>query len=156
MAGIKGYIISIISVSIVCSIVSQIIPRSRKMAGIIKVVCGLLMGITVLSPAINLNLPDYKTHIRSVYETANQISKEAIHTTREDIAGIIKEETEAYILNKASSLDMDVAVEVNLNEELLPESVVVVGVVAPYDKEVLENYIQQTLDVPEEQQLWRN
>lgn len=156
MEEVREYLISLICASIICSIVKLLIPHSGKMKSIIHIMCGLFMGITALSPVINLKLPDYHTHILTVYDTANQISREAAQTRTENMARIIKDQTEAYILEKADSLDMDVAVEVKLNEELLPERVVVVGAVAPYDRKILENYIQQTLDVPEEQQLWKN
>ncbi len=157
MEGIRYYILSFVCAAIICSIIKLLVARTGKIASLMNIVCGLFIGITALSPIMDFKLPDYNSNIQNVYETANQISQEAVFTTREDIAGIITEETQAYILEKASSLDMDVVVEVNLNEEdLIPESVVVVGPVAPYEKKLLANYIQQTLDIPEERQQWKN
>ena len=67
---------------------------------------------------------------------------------------IISAEVEAYILDKAASLGVDLNVEVWLNDTGLPESVALSGQIAPSDRQVLSQFIDHDLGVGEEAQTW--
>ena len=156
MDDFRKYILSVVSAAMICSIVMNLSVRAGKSSGLINIVCGLFLATTVLMPIMNIELPDYYFRIQSIYETANHISQKASDTARENMASIIKEKTRTYILEKASSLNMDIDVEVNLDDEdLTPVGVVVTGTVSPYERTLLLDYIHKSLDIPEEQQQWK-
>ena len=68
----------------------------------------------------------------------------------------IKQELEAYILDKAAALDLKIRVNVKLDDHPLPgpESVVIEGTVPPYQKQVLEDILQSELGISKENQQW--
>ena len=56
----------------------------------------------------------------------------AENLARDSMADIIKEETEAYILDKAADLHANLRVEVAVGEDNLPAAVTISGEASPY------------------------
>ena len=155
MDNLRRYIVSLICAALICSIVKILAGGIKASNIIINIVCGLFMMITVLSPVLDFEIPDLNSVFQPVYSEAVKISTDAMEASREDMAVIIKEETRAYILEKANLNNMDIDVEVKLDEQgLVPCGVTITGQVSPYDKTVLTNYIYRTLNIPEEAQKW--
>ena len=73
------------------------------------------------------------------------------------MSAIIKDRTEAYILDKAASMGLSLRVEVILSEEEIPKPITVKlwGTVPPYTKTRLRNWMEDTLGIGEEDQLWQ-
>lgn len=72
------------------------------------------------------------------------------------LAESISQGTEAYILEKAKGMNVELAVEVELSDDEIPVPVAVslTGQVAPYVKTVLSDTISQDLNIPKEKQIW--
>jgi hypothetical protein len=70
---------------------------------------------------------------------------------------IIKENLEAYILDKASALQLDVDVDIVLTEDLppAPDSVTIIGNASPYNKQVFQAFLVEEIGIPKEQQIWQ-
>jgi cell division protease FtsH len=79
-----------------------------------------------------------------------------IDEEKKELEEIIKTKTQAYVLDKADSLGLDLEVEITVdNSELpVPVSVVLTGAAAPYAKARLSNIIANDLAVPKEAQIW--
>ncbi len=155
MDNLRQYILSLICAALICSIIKILAGSTRGSSGILNVLCGLFMAITVLSPAVDFEIPDISLTFQSIYSDANKLSVAAMNNSKEDMAEIIKSETRAYILEKANLNNMDIDVEVKLDDQgLVPSGVIITGQVSPYDKTVLTNYIHRMLDIPEEAQKW--
>ena len=74
-----------------------------------------------------------------------------------DAAGeIIKARTQAYILDKARSLDVALTVEVFLDDATIPApcGVRIEGAISPYAKKVLSQMMKDDLGIPPEEQIW--
>ena len=71
-------------------------------------------------------------------------------------AKIIKEQSQAYILDKAVSLGADISVAVTVSETTPPTpiEITVKGAVSPYVKTVLKDYLKEQFGIPEEAQKW--
>ena len=155
MDNLRSYIVSLICSALICGIVKILAGSIKASIFIIYIVCGLFLMITVLSPALDFEIPDLNSAFQPVYSEAVKISEDARDASREDMAVIIKEETKTYILEKANLNNMDIDVEVKLDEQgLVPCGVTITGQVSPYDKTVLTNYIHRMLNIPEEAQEW--
>ena len=76
--------------------------------------------------------------------------------SRNAIAASIKAQTEAYILDKAASLNATVTAEVVVTEENIPQvdTVRLTGAVAPYARGQLAAWMEQTLGIDREKQIW--
>ena len=155
MDGLKQYVISLIGAALICSVIKCFLGRNGTLSAIINVVCGIFLAITAFAPVIDIQIPDLASYIEPISNTASRISQDATASTKEEMAVIIKDEIRTYILKKATTHNMDVDVEVNLDDEkLIPSDIVIKGRVSPYNKTVLNNYIQETLGIPEENLQW--
>lgn len=155
MEGFRQYILSLIGAALVCGVVKNLVGTCGKNEEIIHIICGIFMAITALSPVVRIEIPDLSSYVQPFFSTAAEVSREAKESSKEDQADIIKEQTRAYILEKANSHNMDVDVEVALDEEsLVPRGITIFGSISPYDKTLLGNFIRKTLDIPEGQQRW--
>ena len=72
------------------------------------------------------------------------------------VADIIKSQSEAYILDKANRMGLEISVEVELDNDnnSIPSSVCISGNISPYAKKVLSEYITDCLGIAKENQKW--
>ena len=78
---------------------------------------------------------------------------------REALAAIIKSKTEAYILDKAQELGLDVSADVTVEMKSAypyPAFVQITGAFTPQQQEALTRYIEENLAIGKEQQVWTN
>ena len=155
MDGLKQYILSLIGSALICGIVKCFFGHKTKTKGIINLGCGLFLAITALSPVLDIDIPEISSYIVPISNMATEISQDAAEVSMWEMELIIKDEVSAYILEKASTLNMNIDVEVNLDDNRpIPCGVVIKGAVSPYDKAVLTDHILRTLDIPEENLQW--
>ena len=156
MNGIREYLLTVTAAVIVCSIAKHLAGDKSTAGKITKVVSGIFLTITVISPIkefqlskIDGLLDDYRI---MAYETA-QFGADMANAA---IGDIIKEKTEAYILEEAKKMDVDISVEVKLSESEppIPDQVIITGIVSPYKKNVLSQYISDNLGISREKQKW--
>lgn len=155
MEGIKDYLIGVIAAAIVCAIVSQMAGKDTFLAAALKLITGVFMLIALTAPALNLRIKPISL-FADISQQAEQITSSAEDSTRESISGIIKERTQAYILDKAKNQGADLAVEVALSDAEIPEpiSVTISGNVSPYVKKTLSEMIEKDLGIGVEAQIW--
>lgn len=156
MFAVQEYIISIVSASIICGIISGLIGKKGTYPAIVRLLCGLFVVITAITPLKDFSfstLPDYFSDIQA---DADVITNQAVTQTQEEFFRRIKEDTEAYILDKASDLELEIKVDVQYStrDKIVPEGVIIYGAASPYKKKELKRFIATQLDIPEESQIW--
>jgi len=157
MSSLKQYLLSVIICAIVCSVISCFFKKKSANGMTIQLLSGIFMTITIISPLMKVQLPDLNIYYDSIYHDALQITNDAKYQTRNHTSQIIKENTEAYILVKADSMNADITVDVVLDQSdpPIPVEVYINGTVSPYEKSVLSEYIQTNLNITKENQIWR-
>lgn len=152
----RTYILQIIISSITSAVICSVFDNKKAHGKIIRILTGILMTVTVLSPLKTLSfygVSDFFQQISADGQAYVEMGKTATQT---NTAAIIKEHTEAYILDKASNMGLDVAVEVELNENnSVPCGITVSGEFSPYEKGVLSDYIEEMLGIAREHQIWK-
>lgn len=155
MASLAHYIISVICAAFICGIITDIV-KTGKTGKIIKLLCSVFLSLTVIRPIAGihhfvLELPDPAIYAQGI-EAASRGEK----ISQAAIADIIRTETEAYILNKASERNAAVKVMVELSEDFPPKPIAVEisGDVPPPVQNRLRNLIESDLGIPKENQLW--
>lgn len=155
MEELKTYLFSVIVSATICSLFQNIL-QNFKAKNIAKLICGIIMSISVLRPVLDWN----DININHFFEYSNEEARKAVsvgsqysYQTRADI---IKLKTEAYILDKASELNADITVRVSVSEadEAIPVSVEIAGIVSPYNKKRLESILENSLGIAKENQQW--
>lgn len=156
MDSIKQYAFGLFAAALICSIV-QVWLKPKGAGGVVlKLFCGLFMTITLLSPLVHIQPRDITDYFSNFSYDADNYVQSGQEQASFAMSEIIKEQTQAYILDKATGMGLDVKVEVTLNEKnpTIPETVVLKGQVSPYAKLQLTNMIEEQLGIHKEKQIW--
>ena len=152
----REYILNIMIAAIFCAVASTLLSQKSAVGQIVKMLCGILLVVTAITPLVNISFRHITDYIEGLTIDANAYVSDGSLVMQEQINAIIKEETEAYILDKANQMGLQIAVEVVLDENnhSIPSYVTVTGTISPYTKEVLSGYIANTLGIAKENQKW--
>ena len=155
MDSIRQYILSVICITIACGVVQQLLAGSQHY-GIMRIITGLMVTISVLHPFLNLNDFSFDLCFDQITSDGAWIAEEGERMAADMVADIIRESTAAYISDKASVLGASVNVEVELDNDMVsrPSRVTVIGNLSPYVKKQLSTYIQKELGISEDAQIW--
>ena len=150
------YLKSLICATIISAIVVNIFKKKTPIGHHIRLLVGIFLSITIISPLYKLEIPDFDIYKSSLDIEAQKIVGEGESLYEAQRRSIISQQLEAYILNKATELNADIRVAIKLSEEDIPTpvSVEIEGSVAPYDRFVLEKYIANEIGIPKERQMW--
>ncbi|MBQ7817207.1 MAG: hypothetical protein IJ388_00220 [Oscillospiraceae bacterium] len=156
MTGIKEYLFGVIAAAILCAVVSQLAGKDSFPGSAVKLIAGIFMLLTLACPVLDLHITTPGALFADISLQADQITASAEDSTRESISGIIKERTQAYILDKANNYGVTLSVEVTLSDSDIPEpvSVQISGNVSPYTKKILSETIERDLGIATEAQVW--
>lgn len=156
MEGIREYLLSVICAAMICAVVHVLAGKKNAQFAIIRLISGLYMSLTLISPLVNIQLTDYREYFNSFSTDAEKAVSFGETAATDELRSIIKSQTEAYILDKAVSMDTVLNVEVTLNNENppIPCGVTLTGSVSPYSKDVLSRLIVNDLGIAKEDQVW--
>ncbi len=152
---LRQYVMSIVAASILSGIILGFF-QSSTVKQLLKMLCGLFLAFAVMRPIQQFDVSDLAipgtTEAREAQELAAMGEEMALDALRD----IIKAETEAYILDKAAQLNVDLEVQVTVSgdDPPIPVSVTLTGPAAPYAKQRLEAVLTQELGIPKENQTW--
>lgn len=155
MDSIREYAISIIATALICSTISSLL-QNHTFSGIIRMVCGLILTITVVAPLWKMELTFPDPLSSTVISSADAAAEEGRAISQAALEAIIKQETEAYIQNKASDLHAEISVEIGLsqNSPPIPQWAVISGQIAPYQKLQLQEILESELGIAKENLEW--
>lgn len=156
MQGIHKYLLTVTAAAIICSIAKYLTGEKSTVGKITNVISGILLTITVISPFRDFRINDWQNYLNNHRNRASDASQTGIDMAKNAVGDIIKDRTEAYILDEAEKMDLDISVEVKLSDTNppTPEQIIIIGTVSPYHKTILSQYISANLDIPREKQQW--
>ena len=157
MHRIGEYLLSITAAAIICVVAKYAVGEKGSSGKIIRVITGLFMAITFISPLVNIRIENIEKYFEDFYFDASNVVSSGSDMANEAMADIIKRQTEAYILDEAARLGVNMDVEVKLSDSSPPQpyQVVIEGSVSPYQKQNIIRYISQQIGIPQEQQIWK-
>ena len=156
MTAMKSYLLSITAAAIICAVTNALMHKKSSYGTLIRFLSGIFLTVTVVGPWKNLNF-DYLTAYKQDLISQSQAAvNSGVESAKSELSNIIKTKAEAYILDKAVSMDLDIEVEVTLDsaDPPVPLSVTIKGAVSPYAKERLSKYIVSDLAITEDKQIW--
>lgn len=155
MGSLRAYILSVICAAVICGILQMLVPKGT-VSTLIKVITGLVVVITALSPFINEEIFRWDLQFDRIVSDGSAAITAGQDAASELLKERIKEETESYILTKASAMGITLAAEVEVASDFpnAPERVILNGNVSPYGKQQLTSYLSSELGIPEENQKW--
>lgn len=153
---VRGYLLRITAGAFAGAILLAALPKGtpRRVAAML---CGLLMLLLALTPLAEL---DYDSLAEAISRL--ELEKEEARTgieiqNQELVASIISGRVQTYILDKASSLGMQISVELEMETRAAtpyPSGVTIRGAVTPTQKQQLQTYLEQTFAIALERQVW--
>lgn len=150
----KGYFLSVICGAVLCAIVSSLMEKKGASGTVLKLICGVFLTFTVIQPITKVKLDDFAFYTSELTEDARYTSAIGEEQAKSAISAIIKQETEAYILDKASALHGIISVDVTVDGSMLPQSVTITGQLSPYAKLKLSEIMEVDLGIAKENQVW--
>lgn len=124
------------------------------MSGLIKLLAGVFMALTVASPLLKLEMPDMESWLSGFSVDGEYAAALGEEMAAEAEQAIIKDRVETYIMDKAAGLGAMLHVEADLDEAGIPVSVTLTGAVAPDTKAQLTRIIESDLGIGKEAQRW--
>lgn len=155
MESLRAYIMSVICAAVICGILQMLVPKGT-VSTLVRVITGLVVVITALSPFINEEIFRWDLRFDRIVSDGSSAIIAGQDAASELLKERIKKETESYILTKASAMGLNLSVEVEVASDFpnVPESVILNGNVTPYGKQQLIAYLSSELGIPEENQKW--
>lgn len=156
MSAIREYLLTITAAALICAIVRKLLDGKGTPAAIGKLLTGLCMTLTVLSPLAGFTggsmdrlVLDLEEKGKRYVTEGENYSKKALQESM--IAGI-----EAYILEEAENLGAALQVDVSLTENdcPAPNKVYIRGDISPTGKKKMQRWLYETLGIAEENQIW--
>lgn len=157
MDRVRAYFLSVTAAAIICGIIKTLMQQKGLSSEIVKLLCAVFLTLIVMHPVASL--PDYTLSAQEWldYHHAQEISADGRNAAYNAMATIIKQRCEAYILDKAHSMDLEVTVNVTVGGDdiPIPRSVEIYGSVSPYAKTFLQDYIADSIGITKENQIWK-
>lgn len=154
MEAIKEYLLSVTAAALICGVLGSLTNNKGSIHKMIKLLCGLFLAASVIKPAVDMRIEDVYSFTEHLKVNSDLAVTHGKIIAADEMKKIIKEKTEAYILDKAKVLGAEISVDVTL-EDYIPAGVTIVGNVSPFVKSSLSERITQELNIPSEEQIWK-
>lgn len=150
----REYLLSVCAVALICSIANRFLGKNGSGAAA-KMVTSLVLVLAVVRPLVSMEL-SWESIDFNFTQQAQTVIAEGKQQMQNSMAEIIKEQTRAYILEKAQQFNANIEVAVQLSDQTVPTPVGVTlyGTVAPYAKQQLSDVIEKDLGISKEKQQW--
>ena len=152
---LREYLLSVSVAAMVCGMAGRLLDRKGTPAAMGKLLAGLFMTFTVLSPLAGVSVGPMEDISNEFQDEAQLAVKAGERYVNSALREGITNRTEEYILDKASSLGANIRVQIVLSDDVYPApyKVYVSGDISPFAKSQLKQVISQ-LGVAEENQIW--
>ena len=156
MEALGRYIFSVTVAAIILGILRSILEKKSGNAVLVQLIGGLFLTFTVIAPIADVDFDAIFDSPWSFSEDAGAFAAQGQAISQEQLRGIIKEQCEAYILDKALSYHAQLQVEVTVSQDDMPvpAAVCLKGSISPYAKNEMEQWLQDKIGIPKESQLW--
>lgn len=155
MSGIGAYIFKVCCSAIIAAVLSSW-DTGGPAGKMYRIVIGSFMAFIIVSPMRQYRA-DYLSQLpQQYYRQGQAIAADAQLDREAALQAIITENLRAYILNEASRLRTEVRVEaLSLDADTYaPSSVSLSGAVSLYDRMMLTDFLETSLGIGREHQIW--
>ena len=156
MDSVGTYILSVTAAGILCGIVTSILGEKSSYSGVIKMMAGIFLAVSVVKPLVNIRLGSADGYLSDLNIDGQTAAEVGIQMSEDAMNSIIKSKVEAYILDKAASLGVKLSVEVRVENGSIPQisNVRLTGPISPYAKQQLSSILCADLGIAKEKLKW--
>ena len=155
MTGLAGFVLTLFGAALICGILEGI-GKQTGFHKLLKLLCGLFLMLTVLLPVTRLSFEGVSPFALPYTAEGEQAAHTGEDYTRTALAEIIKSETQAYILDKATRMGASISAEVTVSNDPVPIPVAVhiAGEVSQRQRQELAQVLTNDLNIAKENQTW--
>ena len=155
MEEFRTYILSVTAAGILCAMVNTLAGKGTY-SSLLKLMTGVVLATVVISPVASIPAVNLTRYLDALELDAAEAVEAGTRYSREQSQARITEDLEAYILDKAEELGMEITVALTLDEEtMVPASVTIEGSASPHARTVMESILQEYLGIPLEALTWK-
>jgi len=152
------WIRAIAGAALICAAATALTPKG-KTKNVLKFICGIVLICAMVNPIIKQDFPSMSLEMSKYRSDADDIIASAEEKENKLSRTIIENELEAYILDKAQSLNMQlesVEVSAKWGDEgcWYPYEVSITANIPQRERMLISNCIEAELGVPKERQNW--
>ena len=159
MTGFAGeWVRAIAGAALICAAATALTPKG-KVKNVLKLICGIVLITAMINPIIRQDFPSMSIDMSKYRKDADEIIGSVEEKQNNLSRTIIENELEAYILDKAQSLNTEltsVEVSAKLGDEgfWYPYEVCITANIPQREQSLISNSIEAELGVPNERQYW--
>lgn len=157
MEAVREYILSVSAAALICAVIS-LLPGKQTLSGkAAKIVMGLFMMTVLIQPLGKLSFGSMRWEYDNWMQQAQDAVKSGEDYSYDAISNGISRKIEAYILDKAASVDITVMPHIQLSQDMPPKllHITLEGDAAPYKKTQLSAIIMNALGLDDEDISWQ-
>lgn len=156
MEALGKYILSVTAAAILFGILQSLIGKKHGSAVLVKLIGGLFLAFTAIAPITEVRIDHLLDSSWSYTAQGNAIATNGLAISQDQLRSIIKEKSEAYILDKALFYNAQLEVDVTLSQDAMPipTSVRLQGSISPYTRNAIQQWLQDEMGIPKENQVW--
>lgn len=155
MDALGRYVFCVAGASMIVGILLSF-GKNTGFHAIMKLICGIFLLLCILRPVAEGDLTIQNPFAMPFRQAASDAVSQGEEYAQAQLHSIIKKETQAYILDKATELGAQIRVDVKLSQDPLPYpvSVEIRGSVSPYCRQKLQQLLSRELSIAKENQIW--
>lgn len=154
---LRGYLMSLIAVALLSGLLLSLAPGGPARRTL-RFVCGLILLLAALGPVAKLDVERLAGNLSELRLRTEERVEETEDGSIDLMSALIKEQTEAYIWDKAASLGIiPVRIEVEIGTEEgypCPRAVSITAGCTAEQRRKLTELIERELAVPSSEQEW--
>lgn len=156
MEALGQYILSVTTASIFYGILRSLLDKKGTIGILIQLVGGVFLAFTVFRPVADIDFDIILDIPLDLSAQGDLISEQGKKITQTQLHDDIKQQCEAYILDKAQAYHTQIDVEIELCDDdiPIPTAAKITGNISPYAKRSLQIWIEDNMGIPRENQVW--
>lgn len=155
MESIRAYVLSVTATAALCSLATRIVGQKGTSAGVIRMICGMIMACAVIRPLGTITIPRLSEYWDDLDRQVWAVVASGEEQTDDLIRGRITEATVTYVQDKASTLGASLSIQVVLDDHHVPVQIELTGEISPSAKLELGQIIQNDIGIRKEDQIWK-
>lgn len=153
MDGLREYLIGVVAAALLSGVITRL-SRNRASGEIIRMLCGVFMTIVLIQPIAGKKALLWDYTLPDIARQAEAVSRQGAAAADESRREFIKRRTEAYIINRAATMEAEIQADASLDDNCVPVSVRITGRISPLYRSRLTQIIASELGIPKERQEW--
>lgn len=156
MKALSAYILSVTAAAILLGILQSLTDKKTSISALIRLIGGVFLAFTVIAPITDIEFDLLFDIPLSFTQDGTSITIQGYNESQQQLRNSIKQQCEAYILDKTMSYQTSLEIDVILNDADLPVpvSAQLRGDISPYAKKALQSMLANDIGISEENQIW--